>query len=112
MSEQEIVKQSSQGEDDVREQALQQLKKRRDLSAHFVTYLIVNAAVWGVWALTGAGDVWPVWLSGLWAIGLLMNAWDVYGRRPITEAEISREMERVRGRADGGRPLGGGAVGS
>ncbi|HST33440.1 MAG TPA: 2TM domain-containing protein [Solirubrobacteraceae bacterium] len=111
MSEQEIVDRPSEGESDVREQAVQQLKKRRDLSAHFVTYLIFNGAVWGVWALTGAGDIWPAWISGLWAIGLLMNVWDVYGRRPITEAEIRREMERVRGRADSGRPLGRGAVG-
>jgi hypothetical protein len=111
MSEQEIVDRPSHGESDVREQAVQQLKKRRDLSAHIVTYLIFNGAVWGVWALTGAGDIWPAWISGLWAIGLLMNVWDVYGRRPITEAEIRREMERVRGRADSGRPLGRGAVG-
>lgn len=107
----ETASQPSERESDVREQAVQQIKKRRDLSAHFVTYLIVNAAVWGVWALTGAGDVWPVWLSGLWAIGLLLNAWDVYGRRPITEADIRREMDRVRGGRDDGRAPGRGAVG-
>ncbi len=45
-------------------------------------------------------------------MSLLMNAWDVYRRRPITEADIRREMDRARGGGDGGRPLGRGAVGS
>jgi 2TM domain len=112
MSEHEVHSRPDDLESDVREQAVQQIKKRRDLSAHLVTYLIVNGAVWGAWAVTGGGDAWPAWLSGLWAIGLLMNAWDVYGRRPITEADIRREMDRVRGPGSGGRPLGRGAVGS
>jgi len=25
-----------------------------------------------------------------------LNAWDVYGRRPITEADIRREINRLR----------------
>jgi hypothetical protein len=29
-----------------------------------------------------------------WAIGLVMNAWDVYWRHEISEADIRREMER------------------
>jgi hypothetical protein len=34
----------------------------------------------------------------LWGLGLTFNAWDVYFRRPITEEEIRREMDRL---ADG-----------
>ena len=29
-----------------------------------------------------------------WGIGLALHGWGVYGERPITEAEIQREMER------------------
>jgi len=79
-----------------REQALLRLKKRRDLKAHVVSYCVVNAALWAVWAATGAGYAWPAWVTGAWAIGLLLNAWDVYFRAPITEAEVRREMERLR----------------
>jgi hypothetical protein len=78
-----------------REQAMEHLKKRRDLQAHLVTYLVVNAALWVIWAVTGAGYPWPAWVTGAWAIGLLLNAWDVYLRRPITEAEVEREIERL-----------------
>ena len=38
-----------------REQALERLKKRRDFQGHVVTYLIVNAALWAIWAAAGAG---------------------------------------------------------
>jgi len=29
-----------------------------------------------------------------WGIGLVMNAWDVYWRREITEQDIKHELER------------------
>jgi hypothetical protein len=80
----------------VREEALQSLKKRRDFSAHVVVYVVINVALWGVWAVTGAGYPWPAWVSGAWAIGLVLNAWDLYGRRPITDADIRREIDRLR----------------
>jgi hypothetical protein len=55
----------------------------------------MNAATWAVWATTGAGYPWPAWITGLWGIGLVMNFSDVYVRRPITEAEVQREIDRL-----------------
>jgi hypothetical protein len=81
---------------ETREQALQRIGKRRDSSAHVVAYAVINLALWGIWALTGGGYPWPLWVSGGWAIGLLLNAWDGFGRRPITEAEIRCEIEHLR----------------
>ena len=78
------------------EQALLRLKKRRDLQGHLVAYLVVNAALWVIWATTGSGYAWPAWVSGAWAIGIVLNAWDVYFRAPITEADVQREMQRLR----------------
>lgn len=79
-----------------RAQAIERLKKRRDLGAHLVAYVVINAALWAIWATTGAGYPWPAWVSGGWAIGLVLNAWDVFFRRPITEADITSELERLR----------------
>jgi 2TM domain len=79
-----------------RELAKARIQKRRDLAFHAVCFVVVNAALWIVWAVTGAGYPWPAWVTGGWAIGLLLNAWDVYGRRPITEADVRREMDRLR----------------
>jgi hypothetical protein len=79
-----------------REEALSRLKKKRDFQGHLITYIVVNAALWAVWAATGSSYPWPAWITGGWAIGLLLNAWDVYLRSPITEAELQREIERLR----------------
>lgn len=78
-----------------REQAIERLKKRRDFQGHLVAYVVINAAIWGIWAATGADYPWPAWVTGGWGIGLLLNAWDVYFRRPITAADIDREMKRA-----------------
>jgi hypothetical protein len=81
-----------------REQAIERLKKRRDLQGHIVAYVVVNAALWAIWAATGADYPWPAWVTGGWAIGLLLNVWDVYFRSPITSADVQREMRRVQGK--------------
>ena len=83
-----------QSTDSERDQALRRLKQKRDFQSHVVAFCVVNAAVWVIWSVSGAGYPWPAWLTGLWAIGLILNAWDVYVRRPITEREVQREIER------------------
>ena len=84
-------------DEELRAAALQRLKRRQDLRAHLLVYGLVNAALWASWALTGAGFVWPAIVSAAWGVGLVMNVWEVYGRRPIGEAEVQREVERLRG---------------
>lgn len=83
----------------LREQALQRLRKRRDLKAHAFVYVLVNAVVWGIWAVVASTShswwPWPVFLTLFWGIGLVMNAWDVYVRKPITEDEVQREIKRL-----------------
>ncbi len=81
---------------DVREQARDRLKKQQDLRAHLLVYLMVNALVWTIWAFTGSGFPWPIFITGGWGIGVVMNIWDAYWRRPITEADVDREVARLR----------------
>lgn len=82
-----------------REQAVRSVKKRRDFRTHVVAYLVINAVVWGIWAVVGATSgswfPWPVFVTLGWGIGIAMNAWDVYFRRPISEEDISRELVRL-----------------
>ena len=75
---------------------MKRLKKKQDLQGHLLVYLLVNALLWAIWALTDGGFAWPVVVSLGWGIGLVMNVWDVYVRRPIGEAEVRREIERLR----------------
>ncbi|MGZ4736761.1 MAG: 2TM domain-containing protein, partial [Acidimicrobiia bacterium] len=50
---------ASEDESDLREQARKRLQKRRDFTAHVVTYVVVNAMLIGIWAISGAGYFWP-----------------------------------------------------
>jgi hypothetical protein len=78
-----------------RDRAVQQLKKRRDFRGHLLVYVLVNALLVVIWSLADDhGFFWPVFPIGAWGIGLVMNAWDVYWRRDITEEDIQREIKR------------------
>ncbi|HWS47105.1 MAG TPA: 2TM domain-containing protein [Acidimicrobiia bacterium] len=83
-------------EDDLYRQAKDRLRKRRDLGAHVVAYVTVNAMLVAIWAITGAGYFWPAWVMLAWGVGLVLNIWDVYFRRPITDEDVRREMDRLR----------------
>ena len=80
---------------DERGLAVRRLEKRREFHNHVAAYVVVNGAMWILWAFTGSGYPWPAWISGLWGIGLVLNAWDVYFRRPITEADVLHEIARL-----------------
>ncbi|HXZ77499.1 MAG TPA: 2TM domain-containing protein [Streptosporangiaceae bacterium] len=78
-----------------RDQAVTQLKKRRDFHAHLLVYVLVNAFFVVIWAVIGVHMFfWPIFPIAGWGIGLVMNAWDVYWRHPITETDIEHEIER------------------
>lgn len=84
-------------EEELREQALASLKKKRDFRGHVFIYVAVNAVLVVIWAVTSRGFFWPIFPILGWGVGVAANAWDVYGRKPIGEDEIQRETERLRG---------------
>jgi hypothetical protein len=78
------------------DKAAKQIKKRRDFYAHLLVYLLMNGFFVVIWAITTMpGFFWPVFLIGIWGIGVVMNAWDVYGRSDIGEDDIRREMDHM-----------------
>ena len=81
---------------ELRDLAFRRLKKRQDFRAHLLVYVVVNAFLWALWALTSRGFPWPVFVTLGWGIGVVMNAWDAYWRRDITAADVDREVERLR----------------
>ena len=99
---------------DLRDEAVKRLRKKQDFHGHVLVYVLVNATLWAIWALATAGGFpWAVFPTALWGIGLVMNAWDVYGRRPFTEAQIRAEIDRLRHDADDyGHPLRAGSDGT
>ena len=79
-----------------RAEARKHLEARRKIVADVVSYVAINAFLVFVWLVTGAGYFWPGWVMAGWGVLLGLHAWDVFGRRPITEAEVDREINRRR----------------
>jgi hypothetical protein len=78
-----------------RDIARKRLQARRDFTSHLVSYIVVNAFLIGVWAVTGAGYFWPFWVMAGWGVGLLLHAWETFAHGPITEADVDAEVRRL-----------------
>jgi 2TM domain len=81
-------------QNDKREAAIKRVKAKRGFRIHLAIYLVVNALLVVVWALSGAGYFWPILVMLGWGIGLVFHGWSAYLKKPISENEIRREMER------------------
>lgn len=82
-------------EDDARrEVARRRVTEKRSFRTHVLVYVVVNALLVVIWAVQGSEEFFPFWSIVGWGIGVAFHAWNVYMRRPITEADIVREMER------------------
>jgi hypothetical protein len=105
------------GEQRTRQQAIKQIERKRRFWGGTVTAgigMVILAAIWAVTEYHNAGG-WPtagfsqssgipnVWNSWIiypfmaWVLLTAASAWFVYGRRPISENEIKREIERQAG---------------
>jgi uncharacterized ion transporter superfamily protein YfcC len=91
-----LVDASPDTEQEIRDQAIQRLKKKRDFKTHVLMYVTVNVFLVVIWAIADSGFFWPIFPILGWGIGVIANAWDVYGRKPISEEEIRREVDRLR----------------
>ena len=100
-----------------RQQAIQQIQRRRRFRIRVTTGTLGMMILTIIWALTeyqNAGgwpadgfsqsssipNVWNYWIiyPGIaWVLLTAADAWRVYGRKPIPESEIRREMDRQAG---------------
>ncbi len=81
--------------DDERTRARKRLQDRRDFTSHVVAYIVVNAFLIGVWALTDYGGYfWPAWVLAGWGVGLVLHAYETFLRRPVSEADVDAELRR------------------
>ena len=89
---------SHEAEADLREQAIERIKRKRKFRRDVLTYVLVNAGLWVIWAADGAktDDLWPAWVSGIRGAFLVFDAFKTYGERPISDQQIEEEMGRIR----------------
>ncbi len=87
-------------ENDVRKHAAKLLKKRQDFKEYMWVYLLVTAITTGVWFFTTpSGYFWPIWVIFGMGIGAVLTGLDALGKlsgKPITEADIDAEVERLK----------------
>jgi hypothetical protein len=93
-------------DEEARKEAIGSLTRKRRVAENTVAYVTVNGVLWLIWALTDRsmdGSMpWPAWISAIWGFFLAMDAWRAFGvwprslHRPITEADIERELTRLR----------------
>lgn len=84
--------------EDIRAFAKKRVKAQREFKQLLWVWLVVSILVIAIWALTGAGYFWPMWpILGV-GVAALFAGLDAYGRlsnRPITEADIDKEIKRL-----------------
>ncbi len=87
--------------EDIRVAARKKIEERRGFVPHLIVYLVVNTGLVLVWAMTGQpGFFWPAFPILFWGIGVVMHGWNAFFSRPVTEADVDRELERL------GEPIG------
>ena len=80
----------------LRQLAVEQLGKKRDLQAHLIAYLLVNAFLNAIWLLTSPGGFyWPMFPLFGWGIGVAFHIWDVCAPAEPAESRIQQEMKRL-----------------
>jgi 2TM domain len=103
--------------DPARQQAIRRIERRHRFHLSAVVSGLGMALLVLIWALSeyhnaggwpvhgfsqssGIHDVWNVWIVyplGAWLLLVAAGAWDVYRRKPVSEREIQREIERQAG---------------
>ena len=101
----------------VRQQAIKQIERRRRFWISTVAGAIGMMLLVVIWAMSeyhnagglpthgfsqssGIHDVWNFWIIYpliAWVFVTAASAWFVFGRKPISESEIQREIERRAG---------------
>lgn len=96
--------------------ALRQVERVRNFKLHLASFLVGTMLIAGVWALTeyqntngwpqrlndngasGSWNPWILWVVLAWGLILAVHGLNTYFRRATTEAEIEREVTRLKSR--------------
>ena len=85
-------------DDELRKQAVKRIKDKREFWMHLVAYVVINAVLIGVWALSGRGYFWPAWVMLAWGVGIVLHGASILLEgRPMREQDIEREIRRLGG---------------
>lgn len=81
---------------EAREAARKRIEERRGFVPHLIIYLVFNTGLVLLWVSSGGhGFFWPGVVLVAWGIGVLMHAWNAFFSKPISEADVDRELRQA-----------------
>jgi len=78
-----------------RELARKRLEARRGLTAHVVSYVVINVFLVVIWALVGGGFPWFIFPIMGWGIGLVAHGVVAFLLSNPEEIVLQREQKRL-----------------
>ena len=90
-----MVKQKT--EEEIYAEARKRVKEKKRFYSGLATYVVVNAVLVVIWALTGQGYRWFLWPLGIWGVFVLGDFLRifVFGKGSDDEA-IRKEVEKIK----------------
>ena len=84
-------------EEQIYDEASKKVTARKRFYGGLATYLIVNAVLIVIWALSGQGNMWFLWPLGIWGIFVLGDYLRifVFGKGSDQQA-IEKEVEKMK----------------
>lgn len=86
-------------EDEIKKIAEKRVRERIHLLQHIGAYIIINGFLVLVWALSGAGYPWFLWVMAGWGIGLAFNivGYLTGGKGSAArDRMVQKEMEKIK----------------
>lgn len=87
-------------DNDLRQLAVDRLRKRREFSQHLAVFVVVNFVLGLIWLFTTPGGFyWPMFPLLVWGIGIFFHALDAFSSvfSPVSPSneQIEREIARL-----------------
>jgi len=84
-------------EDEIYEQARKKVKEKKRFYSGLITYLIVNAVLVVIWALSGRGYPWFLWPLGIWGAFVLGDFLRTFVfEKGSDEEAINKEVDKMK----------------
>ena len=86
-------------EEEIYQVARKRVEEKKGFYSHLIVYVIVNAVLIIIWALTSPGYPWFIWPLAGWGIGLIFHFLGVFFFNKETgweTREVEKEAERLR----------------
>jgi len=87
-------------DDEIRKLAQRRVAAKKGFFIHLIIYIIVNALLVSIWAISGGGYMWFLWAAGGWGVGVIFHCLGVFAfsreDSDWEQNEIRKEMDKIK----------------